>query len=175
MKDGDKNPNWRGGLNSVKSYLDILNLDENVKEYLLKRLYSKVDTLVKSECWNWTGWLNYSGYPEIHIGRKTFVAHRVSYVLHKGDICNLLVCHTCDTPKCINPEHLFLGTVKDNALDMVRKRRDGKPSAKLDWDKARIIRSEYNTGQIFQKELAEKFNVGTETISRVIRKATWIE
>ena len=72
-------------------------------------------------CWVWTGWIDNWGYGYIpgHGG-----AHRVSYQIYKGRINKgLLVCHTCDNPKCVNPEHLWLGTTKENALDRQRKGR----------------------------------------------------
>ena len=66
-----------------------------------------------------------SGYALIKFKGSTRGAHRVSYMVHKGEIPDdILVCHTCDNPICVNPEHLFLGTHSDNANDMIRKGRD---------------------------------------------------
>ncbi len=76
-------------------------------------------------CWLWTGSRNQKGYGWSRIqGISTRMAHRISWLLHRGDIPEgVLVCHKCDTPSCVNPDHLFLGTQKDNLLDMSRKGR----------------------------------------------------
>jgi hypothetical protein len=75
-------------------------------------------------CWEYQGYKNQSGYGQFAITKRNFRAHRVSYAYHLGiDPGELLVCHKCDNPCCINPDHLFLGTDKDNARDKARKGR----------------------------------------------------
>ena len=79
-------------------------------------------------CWEWFGNLDTKGYGQITIDKRKFSTHRVSYTLNKGEIKNnLYVLHTCDNPKCLNPEHLFLGTQKDNIHDMISKNRNSPP------------------------------------------------
>jgi len=80
-----------------------------------------LERVAKTEtCWYWTGHLNSKGYGIF----KKKLAHRASYKLFVGPIPpDMLVCHTCDTPDCVNPEHLFLGTFKDNTRDMINKGR----------------------------------------------------
>jgi len=83
---------------------------------------------IKEGCWDWNGSTDKNGYAQLngHNGKR-FVpvkAHRLSYQIHKGEIPEgLCVCHTCDNPKCTNPEHLWLGTPKENTQDMLRKNR----------------------------------------------------
>lgn len=78
-------------------------------------------------CWFWTGSKSRKGYGQIQSGRRggrPLLAHRVSWELHFGNIPNqMFVLHQCDTANCVNPSHLFLGTAKDNALDMSQKKR----------------------------------------------------
>jgi hypothetical protein len=80
-------------------------------------------------CWSWGGRLH-SGYGLIAVNGKTTSANRASWIIHFGPIPDgMLVCHKCDNPECTNPEHLFLGTHKANAEDMVKKGRSGKKGA----------------------------------------------
>ena len=80
--------------------------------------------LTKSGCWEWNLSLSGSGYGHAHENRKTKRAHRMSYEIFIGDIPEgMCVCHKCDNTKCINPDHLFLGTHQDNMDDMVIKNR----------------------------------------------------
>jgi hypothetical protein len=75
-------------------------------------------------CWLWTGGCFSHGYGKLRYAGKTSYAHRVAYELHHGVTPeDGYVCHRCDNPPCINPDHLFLGTARDNALDMFRKGR----------------------------------------------------
>ncbi len=79
---------------------------------------------VWGQCWQWTGSYKGKGYGTIRVNNEALLAHRYCWVLHNGAIPdNLLVCHHCDNPGCVNPTHLFLGTVQDNAVDMTDKGR----------------------------------------------------
>ena len=98
---------------------------ENYKEKL--KVFINEYTINKNGCWIWTNSMGkeYNSYPSLIIkGVKEKSLSRLSYLVHKGEIPKgLLICHKCDNPPCINPDHLFLGSYKDNSQDMVNKKR----------------------------------------------------
>ncbi|MEY9995875.1 hypothetical protein ABIE67_007907 [Streptomyces sp. V4I8] len=79
------------------------------------------------ECWTWTGGHSNDGYGRFFIseGEGNVAAHRFSYQLHNGEIPDgLIICHRCDNPPCVRPDHLFVGTHLDNVRDMFSKGRN---------------------------------------------------
>lgn len=80
----------------------------------------------KDGCWRWTGATNGKGYGQVTVDGVHYLAHRIAYSLAKGSVPDgLLVCHHCDNPICVRPSHLFVGTHRDNAHDMIKKGRRG--------------------------------------------------
>lgn len=113
-------------------------------------------------CWEWRGYLNSDGYGVVHTKGKKYLAHRVSYTLHRGHIPEgQLVCHGCDNRRCCNPAHLFLGSHKDNMVDAARKGR--LPGALLTKRAREIIRTE----NLSIRLLAKRYRVSEELIRRV--------
>lgn len=150
---------------------------ENLTNRLMKYV-EKTDT-----CWIWKGFVTGSGYGQVRLpwpSRRKTGAHRLSYMVHVGSIPpGAVVCHTCDEPLCVRPDHLFIGTQKDNQEDMVKKGRSARGeccgSAKLTWDKVRSIRSAYSDGNITQKGLGLEFGIDQSVICRILTGKIWKE
>jgi len=155
------------------------------------RFWSKVRK--SATCWNWIATKNADGYGNFRSGSRVLKAHRVSYELTHGPIPEgLFICHHCDNPACVNPSHLFLGTNRDNVVDMYSKGRGNSPRgkrhgaythperlsrgerhgmAKLDDDKVRAIR--ILAVEYMQTDIARHFGIGGSAMSAIVRGRTW--
>jgi len=128
-----------------------------------------------TKCWNWTGTKDKDGYGVFHWRNKRLRAHREALTVFGGiDVSSdLIVCHSCDNPSCINPDHLFVGTVKDNAQDALKKKRafvgDKNGRSKLSQSQVNQIRCEDG----IYRSIAEKYGVSRSTISEIKRGKTW--
>lgn len=141
----------------------------------MEKFWDKVQKT--KDCWEWTGSKQH-GYGQFQHKR----AHRVSWEIYNGPITKgLLVCHTCDNPPCVNPDHLFLGTPKNNMQDaMIKGRLPGGHGpkgikcgkAKLTEEQVLQIRTEYPIIKSIRK-LANKFNISRANIQFIIHRITW--
>lgn len=110
-----------------------------------ERFWRHVQRLSPDECWEWTGALQHNGYGQFAVmpptdgnAGRTVRASRYSWELHYGEIPDgLLVCHKCDNRKCVNPNHLFLGTPKDNTQDMIDKGKSFGPNTEVGKERVR--------------------------------------
>lgn len=127
----------------------------------------------KSEgCWLWQARVTPSGYASAQYAGKTWSAHRLSYFLHKGPIPpGLLVRHNCDTPICMNPDHLILGTVQDNNND--RKIRQRTKTARQDKSLISLSDMQYirRTYIKFLDAVAKKFSAERKTIHTILKSS----
>lgn len=157
------------------NYLHILNTFSQKDKFW--------EYVEKSEgCWNWKGPHNDKGYGQINAEKKTSYAHRFSWILHNGPITNgLIVCHHCDNPSCVRPDHLFLGTHKDNNADMLSKHRENFVQgenvgcAKLTNEQAEEIRKSYRRGVKGYGFIAigRRFNVSPNIIMNIVLGRTY--
>lgn len=130
------------------------------------RFFRLVNKDGKGGCWLWTGCTYNHGYGSFLWRGKMRAASRVSWEISHGEIPDgQQVLHRCDVPLCVNPEHLFLGTIRDNMQDMLRKRRN--PIPKLPDAHVREIRMLLEQGEMKQYEIAEAYNVGRCTVSKI--------
>lgn len=132
------------------------------KEVYKERLCSKIK--VSNGCWNFTGYLNPDGYGMMRVkdSQNSFMVttHRLSFYLHHSDPNEMYVCHTCDNPSCVNPEHLFLGDQYDNMQDMVRKDRHSKEGNSENEAYYQSILNYYkNGGRESHVSIAKKLNI----------------
>ncbi len=145
---------------------------EGIRNWLMSHREIK-----ENGCWIWTG----SGevYGKIGIEDKYYLVHRLSAMIYNGFniFSPLLICHSCDTPRCFNPTHLFAGTIQDNNRDRHLKKRDrgavgeNHPRAVLDCDRVNLIRQ--LAGEKSYGELGIMFGVSKITIRDVIKRRSW--
>jgi hypothetical protein len=129
-----------------------------------------------SGCWLWVGTLDRLGYGRFGMNGKQPGAHRIAWLLHHGEIpSGLGVCHRCDIPRCVNPDHLFLGTQKDNLRDCSRKGRtplgEKQGRSKLKTDEVLEIRD--LASALPQRQIAVLYGVSQSTISDIISRRKW--
>lgn len=156
-----------------------------VAKPLALRLFSNISINLKTGCWEWLGATDY-GYGRIMIGsrtdhtRKPERTHRLSYELCIGEIPNgLFVCHKCDNPSCINPEHLFLGTHAENMKDKYAKGRcarlagEKNPRAKLTAENVYSMRMERAKAGTSYAKLARKYGVVPSVAQKAVKGEAW--
>jgi hypothetical protein len=129
-------------------------------------------------CWQWTASAFRGGYGHTILDRQEMAAHRAVWILLVGPIPEgLFVCHRCDNPGCVNPDHLFLGTHHDNMADRGAKRRQVRgeqhPRAKLTESAVAEMREAYARGGISQASLARRYGVAHSLIHRVLHNESW--
>lgn len=131
--------------------------------------------VTKGDCWEWTGaTFSKTGYGMACWQSKTVSAHRLSFTAFNGEIPDgLVVRHKCDNRKCCNPEHLILGTLKDNMEDCVERGRIARGSSQGLSKLTEELAIEIFLSKEPQRHLAKRLGVSQPTIGRVRRRETW--
>ena len=157
---------------------------------LEQRFWSKVNRLGDDDCWEWSGAgaKTEHGYGRIRVGEKMRQITHVAWELAHGTPVppELIVRHSCANLRCVNPEHLLLGTRKESVNAAIAsgalkvKVKEGRkfsdefnPSRKLTQEEVDEIRFKYKDGNVFQRELAKEYGVTRANISLIIRGLTW--
>lgn len=156
---------------------------------VIQRVLDKVVRIPFSGCWIFTGATNEAGYGIVGTGGRgqpNDRAHRITYRHYCGPIpYGMFVCHSCDTPSCCNPDHLFLGTNQDNVDDMVRKGRNSKPprnlhivgsvhvNSRFTDDEVAFVRTCHALYGVSIYRLAKEFGVAQSTMNRVVSGARY--
>ncbi len=146
---------------------------------IAERFWEKV---VKSDgCWMWSGATSTRGYGRfaVSVQDKSAEAHRMSWMLTHGSVPpGQCVLHRCDTPPCVRPDHLFIGTKRDNAIDRQQK---GRSASQIGFNNANAKVSESDVIDIrtlaalgaTAKALAEAFSIDPTNVRHILRRATW--
>lgn len=163
---------------ATKKFPLLGSMDERV-DALEKRFLRSVQ---KTEtCWIWKGHKWGQGYGGIKLRQTRFRTHRLSWMLYRGDIPkNMCVCHSCDNPLCVNPKHLWLGTIEQNMKDCSDKNRNAKGeksgASKLTLENVLEIRKIYKERKSSKwgvERLAKKFGVFPQTITYAATGKSW--
>ncbi len=150
-------------------------MTHTIEQKYIDRFHTKY-TKQANGCWEWDYGTNNYGYGRYRYPNKGTYAHRFSYTVHNGVIPpNMQVCHTCDNPKCVNPQHLWLGTQNDNMQDKKQKHRQNHPRGELN---SSAVLTEIDVHFIRAarepaRSLAVRYGVDRGTIYDIRCRRTW--
>ena len=153
--------------------------------HLIQRMLIERSVVDDKGCWNWTWCKSSDGYGRVTIDYKVTLAHRLSYRVFNGEFPDeMFICHHCDNPSCINPDHLFVGTMSDNMKDAYDKgilhpphqfkKGDPNVNRKLSNEQVKEIKRLMGLGYQ-QKQVAKIFNVSPTTVMRIVKKRMYKE
>ena len=144
-----------------------------MQQKYIDRFHSKYKVMSEG-CWEWCGGIDKCGYGVYYVKERR-LAHRISYLIHKGDPSGLCVCHSCDNPACVNPAHLWLGTVADNMRDRNKKNRQGHPTGEIN-GRAKLTEADVlaiRSSTLTRYQLADVYNVTPTNIFDILIRKRW--
>lgn len=158
----------------------------------MERFWSKAEVGAKEDCWPWGASMNPNGYGWFRVDGRSQLAHRIAWRIEHGEVpAGMCILHHCDNPSCVNPDHLFVGTQRDNIRDMDKKRRRGlskatppvlvgnaNPACKLPDESVVALRRDYRLmkrgpgghprwGEM--RRLVEKYGIDDSRIRKIAR------
>jgi len=146
------------------------------KRPIAERFWPNIICDLNSRCWLWTGSVFANGYGSFHLNGHTEYTHRVSWLIHHGEMPDGWVLHRCDTPRCVRPDHLFLGDHEANMADMVTKGRSRRGErtnlAKLTEQQVIGLLARHKAGES-RTSLATKYGLDYSTICYIVRGDSW--
>jgi hypothetical protein len=159
------------GFCSMHYYRDRIANPRTISHSALERFTEKYAIEPVSGCWLWCAGMSTTGYGSFSVNGRPDHAHRASWILHHGPIPpDLFVCHRCDVRKCVNPDHLWLGTHQQNITDMVEKGRNPRGTqhkrASLTEEQVRFIRTHIHWTYA---RIATHLGVSWSAVGRVAR------
>lgn len=162
---------WKRKYCSQKCYREKTTrpLSEKYEKYVIRN---------EERCWGWKGHTNDSGYAMTSFKNKNFRAHRASWIIHFGEIPKgMFVCHKCDNPICSNPNHLFLGTAKDNMNDCKTKGRNNYAPSKGEKNGLSKLTDDLVKEILSNKEgsrsLAKRLGIGQRHVNLIRQRKAW--
>lgn len=162
----------RGGNPHIKS---------QIEKTPTERFFESFEKLSTTDCWEWTSYKANFGYGKLRANGREVRAHRFSYEYFVGPIPNgLCVLHKCDNPPCVNPKHLYIGTKRDNARDMIERGRAYQPptqgeynsQAKLHDGDIHVIRYLVECG-LKQTHVANFLGISKHQVNSIVHKRSW--
>ena len=140
-----------------------------MQTHFLDYIEKRVEKIPEAGCWLWMGALAV-GYPAATINMKKVKLHRLMWQEQHGRQIpdGMYVCHLCDIPCCVNPEHLFIGTALDNIQDCIHKGRFRR-FRRISVEQRKRIREEYLAGGVTMDNLAEKYGCSKASIQVYVR------
>lgn len=165
---------------TIWSWLDRYDIEITYHGRPEDRFEQQYEVNEETGCWEWTGTRHNFGYGQFGVDGGTMGAHRYSYKLHNDGIPDgAHICHKCNNPPCVNPDHLYAGSPKSNAQDAIEagsfphegstKSGEENRHSHINNDDVRKMRERYANSDVTYTELSDEYDISMGAVSRMIR------